>query len=119
MAVGERSTVSKILTYQIVVVAFAVAFFAIAGGQQKAWSCVLGGLAAFIPNLYFGWQLRRSADKAAKRIVNAFYAGEFGKWVLTIVLFVVSFKFFNIEIFSLLTGYVAAISIFWFALLMR
>lgn len=93
--------------------------FAIAGGWHKSLSSALGGIAAFIPNLYFALRIVRSSGKPARKIVNSFYAGESGKLLLTAALFIMIFKVPNIQILPLLTGYIAALSVFWFALLMR
>jgi ATP synthase protein I len=115
----NRSTVSKILGYQILVILIITAGFAFAGGWQSGLSSALGGMAAFVPNLYFALRIYRSAGKPARKIVNSFYAGESGKLLLTAALFIMIFKAPNIEILPLLAGYIAALSVFWFALLMR
>jgi len=93
--------------------------FAVLGGWQKGLSSILGGGAALIPNLYFALRIHRAAGQDAKKILNAFYAGEAGKLLLTAALFVIIFRIPNIEILPLLAGYAAALSVFWFALLMR
>ncbi len=119
MTVRKDSTVSKILGYQILIILIITAGFAIAGGSQQGLSSALGGMAAFIPNLYFALRIVRSSGKPARNIVNSFYAGESGKLLLTAALFIMIFKVPNIEILPLLAGYIAALSVFWFALLMR
>lgn len=93
--------------------------FAVALGWQKALSPALGGVAAFIPNLYFALRIYKSAGQEAKKIVRSFYAGESGKLLLTAALFIMIFQIPTIEILPLLFGYVTALSVFWFALLMR
>lgn len=115
----KLSTVSKILSYQILIILIITAGFAFAGGWHKGLSSTLGGLAAFIPNLYFALRISRASGKPARKIVNSFYAGESGKLLLTAALFIIIFKVPNIEILPLLAGYIAALSVFWFALLMR
>jgi ATP synthase protein I len=113
------STVSKVISYQILIIIIMTAGFVLAGGWQKALSPVLGGMAAFIPNLYFALRIYRSAGQEARKIVRSFYAGESGKLLLTAALFFMIFQIPNIEILPLLAGYIAALSVFWFALLMR
>lgn len=119
MTGSKLSTVSKILGYQILIITITALGFAIAGGWQKAVSPSLGGVAAFIPNLYFALRIYRSAGQDAKKIVRSFYAGESGKLLLTAAIFVMIFQIPTIEILPLLFGYVTALSVFWFALLMR
>ena len=115
----KYSTVSKILGYQILIILIITAGFAFAGGWQQGLSSALGGMAAFVPNLYFALRIHRSSGKPARKIVNSFYAGESGKLLLTAALFIMIFKVPHIEILPLLAGYIAALSVFWFALLMR
>ncbi|MCF7967033.1 ATP synthase subunit I [Methylobacter sp. Wu8] len=115
----KRTTVSKIISYQILMIALMTAGFALAGGRPYALSAALGGAAAFIPNLYFALRVYRSAGQEARKIVRSFYAGESGKLLLTAALFFMIFQLPNIEILPLLAVYVAALSVFWFALLMR
>ncbi len=119
MTDGKRSTVIKIISYQLLVIIIMTAGFALTGGKSSALSAVLGGAAAFIPNLYFALRVYKSAGQEARKIVNSFYAGESGKLLLTAGLFFMIFQLPNIEILVLLAVYMAALSVFWFALLMR
>ena len=118
MTSRKCSTVSKILSYQILIILIITAGFAFAGWRQGI-SSALGGMAAFVPNLYLALRIVKSSGQPARKIVNSFYAGEAGKLLLTAALFILIFKVPNIEILPLLAGYIAALSVFWFALLMR
>ena len=119
MADRYLSTVSKILSYQILIIIIITTGYAVAAGWQTALSPALGGAIAFIPNLYFVLRIYKSAGQEAKKIVRSFYAGESGKLLLTAALFFVVFQIPNIEIIPLLAGFIAALSVFWFALFMR
>ena len=77
-----------------------------------------GGMIAFLPNAYFGFRLMKST-KEPKKFLNSFYIGELFKLVLTAILFFLAFKIPDIKLLPLLTSYVGAQSVFWFALLMR
>jgi ATP synthase protein I len=115
----KYATVVKILSYQILIIFIVVACFAIKGGEQQVLSAFLGGMAAFVPNLYFALRIYRSVGQEPRKIVNSFYAGESGKLLLTAALFVMIFHVSNIQILPLSISYLAALSVFWFALLMR
>jgi ATP synthase protein I len=115
----KYSTVSKILSYQILIILIFTAGFGITRGWQQGLSSALGGVAAFIPNLYLALRMVKSAGQPARKIVNSFYAGESGKLLLTAALFIMIFKVPNVQILPLLVGYITALSVFWFALLMR
>lgn len=119
MAVGRNATVVKVLTYQMLIIVIVSVGFVLKGNEQQGLSAVLGGAAAFIPNLFFSLWTAKSAGQNAKKVVNAFYVGESGKLFLTIALFITIFQLTNIDILPLLVSYVAALSVFWFALLMR
>jgi len=115
----KYSTVVKILSYQILIILIITAGFAVKGNEQQVLSAMLGGMAAFVPNLYFALRIHRSAGQEARKIVNSFYAGESGKLLLTGALFMIIFQVPNIQILPLLVSYITALSVFWFALLMR
>lgn len=115
----KLSTVSKILIYQVLIISVMASAFAFYGGRHMALSAALGGGAAFIPNLYFAFKMQRASGQEARKVVRAFYAGESGKLLLTAALFALIFQIPGIEILPLMAGYVAALSVFWFALLMR
>lgn len=119
MAVNELSTVAKILGYQLAItIVISIGFFV--GGGQKALFSALGGLAAFIPNMFFALRISSKVGmQNTRKILNSFYVGESMKLLLTAAIFIMIFQIPKIELLPLLTGYVAALSVFWFALLMR
>ena len=111
--------ISKVLGYQMLIIMLTTLIVAIILGLDKAYSSALGGFAAFLPNLYFGIRVYKSAGQQSKKILNSFYIGEAGKLLFTGLLFVLIFQFPNVEIVPVLIGYILALSVFWFALLMR
>ncbi|QWF70829.1 ATP synthase subunit I [Methylomonas paludis] len=118
MAVENKfSTVGKILYGQILMtLVIALGFFWL-GGWQSTISPLLGGGIALLPNVYFAYKIYLARDLPAQGILNAFYAGETIKLVLTAALFaVVVVRFPAVDFLALLTAYVAVLSVFWFAL---
>ena len=113
------ATVAKVLYYQFLIILTIAGIFRIKDGETQGLSALLGGVAAFIPNLSFALWLYKSKNLNARKIVNSFYMGEAIKWFMTIAAFVTVFQLPNIHILPLLVCYVAALSVFWFALLMR
>jgi ATP synthase protein I len=93
--------------------------FAGAVGKMAALSAALGGSAAFFPNLFFAYRIKKATGQEARKIVVSFYTGEVGKLLLTAAIFVLIFQIPNIDLLPLLVGYLTALSVFWFALLMR
>lgn len=119
MTAEKLSTVSKILSYQLLLLIMVAIIFMWLQGWQEAKSSALGGLTAFIPNLYLALKIQKSTGLAARKIVNAFYTGEAVKLILTATLFILIFQMPHIAILPLLIGYITALSVFWFALLLR
>jgi ATP synthase protein I len=113
------STVVKILGYQVLVTLLVAFGFAIAYGWHQALSPLMGGLVAVIPNFYFALRTYKASGQDAKKIVRSFYVGEAGKLLLTGTLFTMVLQMPDLRILPLFVGYVAALSVFWFALLMH
>jgi ATP synthase protein I len=119
VAVRGLSTVAKILCYQILIIAVVSLGFGVGGGGQKTFSAAIGGFSAFVPNLYFALRVAGSAEQDARKVLRSFYVGESVKLLLTVALFMLIFQIPNIEILPLMAGYISALSVFWFALLLR
>jgi len=119
MADSFFAAVGKILIAQILVIVLVATAIMLLVGWQWAASSLLGGFAAFVPNVYFAWRIGRSNGQEPKKIIQSYYKGESGKLILTAVLFAIILQVPNIQSASLFVGYFAALSVFWFALLMR
>ena len=113
------STVSKILILQILVITTGILTYYILGDVSDVLSAFCGGIAAFLPNLYMTLRMIRTQKADAQKIVRSFYAGESGKLILTGILFFIIFQIPTINLLPLLAVYVAALSVFWFALVLR
>lgn len=79
-------------------------------------SAILAGLVSMVPTAYFATKLfQHQGAHAARQIVNSFYKGEALKLVLTIALFALVFKFFNIVPLVFFAVYMMVQLVFWFA----
>ncbi|KAF3981566.1 MAG: F0F1 ATP synthase assembly protein I [Methylococcales symbiont of Hymedesmia sp. n. MRB-2018] len=112
------STVNKILLMQALVIVIASLGLLIFGKTHWIISSLLGGLIAFIPNLYFAYRISLSKGQSAKKIVRSFYSGESKKILMTCVLFAVAFQLPNVQFFPLMVCFVAVLSVFWLALIL-
>jgi len=115
----KLSVVSKVLLGQAAIVLFAVICFYIFGNELSAKSAIYGGLAVLIPNFYFAQKVGKHKGQEARKVVRSFYAGESGKLIITAAIFAMIFQDPNIDIFAVLMTYVSALTVFWFALLVR
>ena len=113
-----QTTLVWILKAQIIVALIVAVIFGFLIGLESIQSVLLGGLTAFLPNAYFASRFARPTEgKTAKQILNRFYAGEAVKLALTAVLFFCVLQIPNIKLIPLMVGFMAALSVFWFALL--
>jgi ATP synthase protein I len=88
----RRLPVFIVLMAQLGVLTLVSAVLLIWQGWNSAYSGFLGGLIAWLPNLYFAQKaFRYRGARAARDILKSFYAGEAGKFVLTAVLFALVF----------------------------
>lgn len=90
---SERLRVIKlILLGQFIAMLVVGAIGYVFGGSVTGLSALLGGLIAWLPNSYFALRaFRYRGARAAQKIVSSFYAGAFGKMVLTMAMFAVVF----------------------------
>jgi ATP synthase protein I len=113
------SIVNKVIVGQVtVVIVFFIVFF-IFKGMLGAKSAFYGGLVGIIPNLYFAYKIRKSTGKNAKKIVESFYVGESGKFLITVFIFSLIFQDPKINVMAVFFTYTATLIVFWFALLIR
>jgi ATP synthase protein I len=85
-----------------------------------AGSFLWGGAICIIPNIYFAHKLfAQTGALAAKRIIASFYICEVVKFIITILLFIVAFKYFNTNKLAIFLGYIVAQIAFWMAALFR
>ena len=108
-----KSTAYKIWAFQLIGV-LAVAAVSLFWGSKSAVSVVLGGVVHLITALFlihFGFS--HSGARAAKKIVQNFFFGEFLKIIFTVALFVLVFKFLPVSIGFLFIGFGVALAMFW------
>lgn len=118
MAKASLSVVGKILLMQVLVIIITSLGLLIFAKTHWIISSLLGGLIAFLPNLYFAYYISLAKDQGAKKIVRAFYAGESRKILITCGLFAVALQLPNVQFFPLLVSFAAVLSVFWFALIL-
>lgn len=118
---GEKtvySTVNKILILQASIAVSVSIGFLLLTSEIEAISSLLGGMTAFLPNLYFAYRLSLVKGSSAKKIVQSFYSGESRKVLMTCALFALVFQVPNVQFFPLMLCFVAVLSVFWLALIL-
>ena len=118
--VENQRDIWRLLLIQLIVSLFIAMIAMVVSGPLAALSGLLGGVVCVVPNVYFVRQLfKYKGARAAKQIVNGFYKGEALKLLLTIALFVLVFKLFEIKPLVFFAAFIAAQMMFWFAPLIR
>jgi len=85
-------------------------------GKQNAISALLGGLVAFIPTVLFAKKMfQYHGARAARQIVKSFYIGEFLKITLSVVLFTLVFKLYEVTPLTFFLTYIAVVMTYWLA----
>ena len=71
------------------------------------YSALLGGMIAFLPNLYFAYKaFRYFGARSVRAIVQSFWSGEMGKLILTAALFALVFAGVErLNVAALFAGY--------------
>ena len=82
--------------YRIVLMQFGLSFIlaliALIHSFEASYSALLGGLTSAIPNSYLIWRsFRYRGARSVDQVVQSFYQGESGKFVLTIACFAMIF----------------------------
>lgn len=122
MRQGRRlfPVVRWVLSAQFAGIMVVAALFWPLGGDRAAESALAGGLVAFVPNLVYSLGLGiRDDRRTAKQVARLFFGGEVLKLLLTALLFAAVFQVPNLAVLPLMAGFVSALTVFWFALLVR
>jgi ATP synthase protein I len=105
---------------QIILVALLSLFFWIWKGSNAAYSAILGGVTAILPNFYFARRLFvQTGAQAAKKIIRAFYRGEAIKLLLTAALCLLILKWIRVSGLPFFAGFIAAQMAFFWILLVK
>jgi ATP synthase protein I len=111
-AVIARPPVHRITLAQLAVLSIGCLAL-LAYDEVVAWSVAAGGLVAIVPQAYFAHlAFRWRGAKSAKAIAQSSYAGEIGKFVLSVAGFAVIFAAIRpINGLAVFAGYLAMLTI--------
>lgn len=113
--------IPKPLVYRVILVQMAVTAVMTLGllvvDRVMAMSALLGGLICLLPN---AWLVRKAfafgGAQSAQRIVNSFYKGEAGKFLLTVCGFTLAFAWIRpLHPLMLMGAFVVVQAVNWFA----
>lgn len=113
----QYANVAKLLYAQSLIGCSVSLVFVFVLGWQSGLSALSGAAIAIVANAYFAVRFLLRAGWNAQAIVRAFYAGEAVKWLMTAAFFFIALQVPSVSFPALLAGFVAALSVQWFALL--
>ena len=106
-----------VLSIQFLVGGIAVVICGGLVGSRSALAALAGALIAIVPGFYFAIRaMRATPDATPKQVVNAFYRGEFGKLVLTVLGFVGAVNLLPEQFLPMILTYMACLAAYWVAL---
>jgi ATP synthase protein I len=106
----------RLIKAQLVFTLLATSIAYLLSGLHGSVSFLLGGLISVLPNACFALILfRHNGAVNARQIASTFYKGEAVKWVLTVGLFTLAFKYMNVVPMVSIIGFIVVQMTFWFA----
>ncbi|MCQ4348895.1 F0F1 ATP synthase subunit I [Pseudomonas stutzeri] len=116
----HRHAVFPLLLAQLVAALGAAVVMWLWKDPLAGYSTLLGGMIAFLPNLYFAYKaFRYFGARSVSAIVQSFWAGEMGKLILTAALFALVFAGVErLNVAALFAGYLLVLGIGACALLL-
>ena len=100
----------KVILAQLIAPALLAATFLWTTNAAVAQSVLVGGLISALSNSYFAVQaFRYQGAENADKILRSFLKGEFGKIVIAVLLFALSFRFLqDLNVVALFSGFLFA-----------
>lgn len=108
--------VKKLIELQVVIAGMSSLLFFILAGKYQALSALAGGFIAIVPNLLLARKLfQHQGARAAGKIVKSFYLGEAIKFLSTLVLFALVFKYTKAYPLAIFITYILVLMTYWFS----
>ena len=106
----------RLIMAQLLLSALLALVFLSVVNEKAAYSAMMAGIICAAANAYFTWRaFRYQGARFAKRVVLAFFLGEFTKLLIISVLFVLTVLYMKIMIGPFLLSFVMNIMVFWAA----
>lgn len=112
MSFRNKTPLHRLAVFPLLLTQLAVTLVVAAGAwlwrdPVAGYSALLGGMIAFLPNLYFAYKaFRYFGARSVKAIVQSFWSGEMGKLILTAALFALVFAGVErLNVAALFAGY--------------
>lgn len=109
-----RQLATKVLVYQSIIAIVLALFFSLYLGKYSGISALYGGLICILPGIVYACLVFKYSGASQNRlVVRSFNTGSKLKFIFTIVLFVLAYKWSNIQPLPLLISYVVTLMGQW------
>ena len=109
-----RQLATKVLFYQSLIAIVLTFIFTLYYGKYSGISALYGGLICVLPGMVYAYLAFKYAGASQNRlVVRSFNKGSKLKFIFTIVLFVVVYKWPNLQPLALLISYVVTLMAQW------
>lgn len=113
-----KKTAYKIIATQILLTLAIAAVLLAVVSVKSAYSALVGGLISVVSGFCLAMKLFSfTSPTPPERILRAFYVGEVVKIAITVALFTFVMVVLDTDVLFLLLSYIAALSVYWFALI--
>jgi ATP synthase protein I len=107
-------TATRLIFAQLILTGIMSVTWWMASNGKAAYSTMLGGLVATIPNGLFAYRLfGNERQRSARTIISSLYRGEALKLVTTMVLFTLVFRFISVTALPFFITYCLTLMVFW------
>lgn len=114
LATEGRQLATKVLFFQSLIAIVLALFFTLYSGKYSGLSAIYGGLVCVLPGAVFAFLAFRYAGASKnKLVVRSFNKGSKVKFIFSIVLFVMLYKWPNLQPLPLLISYVITLMAQW------
>lgn len=86
-------------------------------GPTPGFAALTGGMIAAALTFYAGVRVFGADARSPEEMVRTFMRAQARKWILAIVLFTIALQGFASQALPLIAGFIAALVVYWFALL--
>jgi len=107
-----------ILTAQALVTLVVALVLFVWSGPRDAYSALVGGVICVLSGAYLAQRMfKNKPGDGPAQLVRAFYIGEATKIALTALMFLLTIVYLDVDILIVILTYMAALSMYWLALL--
>lgn len=107
----------RIARLQAAIAVVMAALWGVISGPMPGLAAFIGGMIAAALTYYAGARVFGTGTNDPHVMVRAFMRAQARKWILAIVLFAIALQGFAEHALPLIAGFMAALVVYWFALL--